>query len=227
VLGKLYHTVAVISIAIVLANGALIGLLFGTGKLTRERVEAMVKVLRGEPDTADNGEVVEGGSEPSEAQQGGRAASAEELRQQQRNDQLRRALDERAYRDRIAQRELLDQALQYLITEQDRFEKEQARARTELEQRRAQALDEGFEKELKIVSKLSAKLAKEHITRKWKESPPDAIRLLNALPESTSKRIFEQMKTLEEVQIMHELLERLSKEKVDRFEPGSGKTAGN
>ncbi len=227
VLGKLYHSLAILSIAIVLAGGGLLGLLYGSGRLTAERVETIAKVLRGEADETEVGRVAEVGGAPSEAEPGNRSPSAEELRQQRREEQLRRALSERAYRDRIAQRQLLAQALQHLITEQEQFESEQARARAELKQRQAEALDEGFAKELKIVSKLSAKLAKEHIILKWRESPPDAVRLLNALSESASKRILGQMKTPEEIQIMHELLERLSEEKVDQLEPGSGKTAGN
>jgi hypothetical protein len=227
VLGKLYHSLAVLSIAMVLAAGGLLGLLAGTGRLTTERLATIASLLRGEAVDMDREEAAEVAGTPAEAEPGNRSPSAEELRRQRREEQLRRALGERAYRDRLAQRELLDQALQHLITEQERFENEQARARAELERRQAEALDEGFEKELKLVSKLSPKLAKEHIILKWRESPPDAVRLLNALSESTGKRILGQMKTPEEIQIMHELLERLSEQKVDQLTPGSGKTAGN
>ena len=66
--------------------------------------------------------------------------------------------------------------------------------------------DEGFEKELKLVSKLPAKQAKAHVMQKFAESPADAVRLLNTLPESSVKRILGQMKTPEELQIMHELV---------------------
>ena len=102
---------------------------------------------------------------------------------------------------------------------EERFERNQKQRELELEQQRGAARDEGFEKELRIVSKLSPKLAKEHIVRKWKQSPDDAVRMLNALPESASKRTLGQMKTPEEIQITHELLERLSKEDVEQFEP--------
>lgn len=217
--GKLYHTAAVVSIAIVLAGGALLGLMYGTGKLTAEQVEALAAVLRSDPNKPAETADAEAAEEATDVEPTGKATSAEEIRQQRRDAQLRRALDERAARDRIAQRQLLEQAMQHLLTAEERFERNQKQWAQELDRRRGAARDEGFEKELKIVSKLSPKLAKEHIIRKWKESPDDAVRMLNALPESTSKRIFGQMKTPEEIQITHELLERLSKEEVEQFEP--------
>ena len=217
--GKLYHTAAVVSIAIVLAGGALLGLMYGTGKLTAEQVEAIAAVLRGDPNQPAETPDAEAAEEASDVEPTGKAASAEEIRQQRRGAQLRRALDERAARDLIAQRQLLEQAMQHLLTAEERFERDKQQWQQDLEQRRGTARDEGFEKELRIVSKLSPKLAKEHIIRKWKESPDDAVRMLNALSESSSRRILGQMKTPEEVQITHELLERLSKEDVEQFEP--------
>jgi flagellar motility protein MotE (MotC chaperone) len=226
VLGKLYHTAAVVSIAIVLAAGAVSGLMYGSGKLTAERVDQIAAILRGEP-TDD--ETVAADSTDSEFSDddGGGAASADEIRQQRREMQLRRALSERARRDLISQRELLDQALQHLITAEEQFASEQARANAELKRRRGQVRDAGFDKELKLVSKLPARQAKAHVMQKFAESPADAVRLLNTLPESSVKRILGQMKTPEELQIMHELLERLTKNEVDRLEPRSGTTAGN
>jgi len=219
VFGKLYHTAAVVSIAIVLAGGALLGLMYGTGKLTAEQVEAIAAVLRSDPNQPADTSEAEAAEEASDVEPTGKATSAEEIRQQRRDAQLRRALDERATRDRIAQRQLLEQAMQHLLTAEERFERNQKQWEQERKRRRGAARNEGFEKELRIVSKLSPKLAKEHIIRKWKQSPDDAVRMLNALPESTSKRILGQMKTPEEIQITHELLERLSKEDVEQFEP--------
>ena len=224
-LGKLYHTIAVASIAITLAGGALIGVLYGTGRLTPERIDTIADTLRGAPgEGAEETENSETAGDEQEAEQIASARSEEEIRQQRRENQLRRALGERAHRDLVAQRELLDGAMQHLITEQERFEERQAVAKAALERRRGEASDEGFEKEKKIVSKLPSKLAKEHLVRKWAESPADAVRLLNALSESTSKRILGQMKTPEEMRVMHELLERLSDQTVDPPEPASGKT---
>jgi hypothetical protein len=227
VFGKLYHTVAVVSIAITLAGGALIGLLYGTGKLTPDRVDSIAEILRGESEEAGQAEEDTTASEQTASDEEDKARSEEEIRQQQRESQLHRALIERARQDVIAQRELLDRSLQHLITEQESFEDQQAAAKAALERRKGEVADEGFQKELRIVSKLSPKLAKEHLVRKWKESPADAVRLLSAMSESTSKRILGQMKTPEELQIMHELLERLSEDKVVSVKRTSGRTAGD
>lgn len=226
-LGKLYHVIAVVSIAIVLAGGGLLAVLYGTGRLTAERLETIAHLLRAGADAQTATAPGTPESQPAAAGGAARLASAEELRAQQRDSQLRRALTERARRDLAAQRELLDRALQDLIVREERFAAEVQAQKSELEQRSGKVRDEGFEKELKIVQKLPAKLAKEHVIRKWKQSPADAVRLLNALPESASKRIFGQMTAGEELQIMHELLERLASEKVDRLTDGPGTTAGN
>ena len=213
---KLYHTVAIVATAIVLAGGGLVGVMYGTGKLTAERIEALAAVLRQDPNqpVEATDTVADESVAPST-----RAASAEELRQQQQDAQLRRVLDERAANDRIAQRRLLDQALHHLVLAEERLERDKAQWDEELKRRRGAARDAGFSKELSLIADLPPKTAKDHLIRKWKESPADAVRLLNALPKSTSKRILGQMKSPEELQITHELLERLSQDDPAQFEP--------
>jgi hypothetical protein len=230
VLGKLYNALAIVSIATMLAVGAVAGLLLGSGRLTTQRLERIAQVIRGEldelPQPTETAEPAAAADEPDEKQVY-QAASDEEIRQQRRDEQLRRALGERAYRDLVAQRQLLDQTLQHLITAEERFEESRTAWQTELERRLGAARDEGFEKELQFVAKLPPKQAKEHLVRKWKEHPADATYLLSALPVSTGKRILEQLKTPEEMQIMHELLERLGKQTATPLETGSGTTAGS
>jgi len=226
VLGKLYNAFAVLSIAHMLALGALVGMLYARGRLTPERIEAIAKVLRGEDEQTEKAST-EAGQTAENGQDADKKRSAEEIRRQREEDQLRRVLGERAYRDRVAQRRLLDKALQHLISAQERFEAEQARIRKELAEQRGKATDEGFEKQKKLVARLSPKLAKQHILMTYGQSPADAVRLLAALPESVTADILGQMKSPEELKVMHELLERLGKQTVDQFTPGSGKTAGN
>jgi hypothetical protein len=214
VLAKLYNAVAIVSIATLLATGALVGVLFGTDRLTPERLETIAEVLRGEldEDSAAEGEdaaMTQPSAEPTAA------PSAEQLKEEQRDEQLRRALQERAYRDLRAQRELLDQALAHLISAEERFEESKAEWQAQLKRRRGETRDEGFEKEVEYVTKLPAKQAKKHLVLKWEEHPADAVRLLDALPTSTGKRILEQLETPEELQIMHELLERLGQQSLE------------
>ena len=225
-LGKLYHTFAVVSIAILLAGGALLGVRYGTGKLTSEDVATIVQVLRGEPQPAPEAAPPDDDGEDGGEPQMTRSASAEEIRRQRREDQLHRALVERSRRDLIAQQELLDRALQELIIREEELTEHRTAWEHELEQQRGAALDEGFEKEMQYTAKLPPKQAKAHLLLKWDQHPADAVRLLAALPTSTGRRILEQMKTPDEIQIMHELLERLSQEDVDINDDGSGMTAG-
>ena len=210
---KLYSLFAFLSLVVVLAGGGLGGYLFATGKLTPERIDQMAAIVRGETESTDgvtdDTQVVK----PDQGELGdvAQGPSAEELRRRQREDQIIRAMGERAYRDRQSQRQLLDQAMQHLLTTQEQFERDKKRWQDEQDLRRAETRDEGFEKELKVVMKLSPTLAKEHLILKWKESQSDAVRLMNALPDSTIKRILGQMKSPEEIQITHELLEQLGK----------------
>lgn len=228
-IGKLYNALSIVSIATLLALVGLGGLLVGSGRLTSERSEKIAAVLRGEMDEPAEEEVVEADAEQPESKPKRivSGASSEELRRQRRDDQLRRALGERAYSDLVARKELLDQSLQHLISEEERFTADKVAWREELDRRQGAAQDAGFKKELKIVTKLPAKLAKEHVLLKWKDSPADTLRLFVALPESNSKRIFEQMKTPEEIQVMHELLELLGRQEADELATRSGTTAGN
>jgi hypothetical protein len=216
VFGKLYHTLAIVSTAIVLAGGALLGVMYGTGKLDGERIEAIAAVLRADPNEAGDAEALDPGDVATASDE---TATPEELRQRKQEAQLRRALDERAACDRIAQQRLLEQAMQRLVMAEEKLERDKQDWKKQLERRRGATRDEGFAKELSIIAGLSPKIAKDHIIRKWQESPADAVRVLNALPESKSKRILGQMKTAEELRITHELLEQLSSDDAKQFEP--------
>ena len=224
-LGKLYQALAIAAIAVLLAVGGLVGTLIMTGRLGAEQANAIAAVLRGElkqPDADAEAEttVAEGATSQPADDPSGRSASAEELRRQRRQEQLRRAQLHRIERDLIAQRELLASTLQDLITKEERFAAEQKVAEEEIDRRRAVVRDEGFEREIQYVSSISPQLAKEHLVRTYKTSPPDAVRLLNALPASKGKRILGQLKSPEEMAILHELLRQLGREEV----PGSGTT---
>jgi len=215
VIGKLYNAVAVLAIAHILALGALVGMLYARGQLTPERVELIAKVLRGELDQPADEAAADGQAVAAGQDEESKKRSEEEIRRQRRDDQLRRVLGERTYRDWVAQKRLLDQALQQLVLAQERFEAEQVRIRRELQERRGQAVDEGFQREKALVARLPPKLAKQHVLMSYAKSPADALRLLSALPESTTAEILAQMKSPEEIKVMHELLERLGKDVID------------
>jgi len=80
----------------------------------------------------------------------------------------------------------------------------QERQRTE-----TAAREDGFKKELEYVSNLKPAQAKEYLIRVWQRQKADAARLLSEIEESRGRRILEQFKTPEELQIMTDLLERI------------------
>ena len=80
-MAKLYNGLAILAIATTLAVGAFVGLLFGSERLTGQRIETIAGVLRGEYDDA-----VADAATTQPAEQGGatRASgtrSAEQVRQ--------------------------------------------------------------------------------------------------------------------------------------------------
>ncbi|MFN0137743.1 MAG: hypothetical protein ACKVS9_16685 [Phycisphaerae bacterium] len=219
---KLYGALAFVSLAAMLAAGGLGAYLYGTGKLDGGKVEQIAAVLRGEPT-----------SQPVTSQPTSQTASApitltaaksaDELRAKHREDQLRRALLERANRDLTAQKQLLDQATQELIARTENFETQKKSWTEEQQKLRDQVRDAGFEAELKYVAKLPARQAKDHLIKTWQKSKPDAVRMLAALNPSAGQRILEQLKTPEEQQILHELLEQLRNQDVEPRTAGTGK----
>jgi hypothetical protein len=226
-LAKLYNGLAILAIATTLAVGAFVGLLFGSERLTGQRIETIAAVLRGEYDDAAADAATTQPAEHGGAARPSGTRSAEQVRQALVGEQLRRAALERAARDVAARQELLDHAMQYLLTSQEQLEQDQAAWR-EKKRKETEALrDAGFQQELRLVSKLSPKLAKEHVVRSWQKHKADAVRLLQALSESKGQRILEQFKTPEEIDIMHQLLEQLRLQGTDEFAAGSGTTSGD
>ncbi|HMQ16282.1 MAG TPA: hypothetical protein PKC49_09935 [Phycisphaerae bacterium] len=221
--------VAAVSTATLLALAAFVGFLAATGRLNAERLELIAQVLRGElsgqPAEAHDAHAPAAAATATQPAHGQR--SADELQAQRDHERAVRTSAERALRDVAAQRELLEQALGHLVREQERFEQSKAQWAQTREKLQQQDRDAGFEEELKLVSKLPPQQAKEHLVLTWKKSPADAVRLVKALSPSRSQRILEQLKTPDELQVLHELLEQLRKLDIDKLAPESGKTSGD
>lgn len=226
---KIFNTVATLALATLLASGGFVGYLFGTGHLNRARVETLARVLRGELDGPTT--VVEApapdmaASRPAAPLQ---ARGEDEVREIRRREHLERLEIERAANDLDARRQLLDQVLQHVIQEQERLAEERKTAETATQRKKTQdtALEAGFQKELDLVSDLQPRQAKEHILRVWKKQPTDAVRLLKDMDEGRVKRIFEQFKTPEELQIQSDLLEQIRLQGMEGHADASGKTTG-
>lgn len=139
---------------------------------------------------------------------------------------MQRAVLERSRRDVAAQRDLLNQSLQDVIARADQLERERKQWLSDRERLSNASREEGFEREVKIVSRLSPQVAKEHLLTTWHKQKADAVRLFTALSESAGKRILEQMKSPEERRIMSELLEHV-RNQGEPFAPRSGTTPGD
>ncbi len=209
-LSKLYSLLAVLSMAVLLSLGSLVGYLVAFGKLDRTKAAQIVQLIRGDLKIPDEDSQQAGpGPAASQPAEPGGAPSEETIRQQRRLARLHRAALDRAREDLRARRALLDQVLGDLITRQEQFEREKAEWVRRQQALRAQARDEGFARELAYIAKLSPKLGKDHLIRTYRENPTTAVRILNALSPSVGQRILDQFRTPEELSILHDLLDRL------------------
>ncbi|MEP0846848.1 MAG: hypothetical protein HRF50_08515 [Phycisphaerae bacterium] len=228
-MSKLYDVLAVLSVSTVLALVGVVGVMYGQGRLDSENVNKIAEILRGEDAAATSQPTA---SQPAEAANepkvpvaaGPTSRSTDELREQRSAERLRRAALERATEDLLAQKRLIDQALQELITREEALESEKSAWIEQQKKLREEIQDEGFERELQFVAKLAPKQAKEHVLRIWKKCPADAVRLFNALKVSTGQQILAQFKSAEELDILHELLEQIRRQEVERAAPRSGTT---
>ncbi|MBN2445925.1 MAG: hypothetical protein JXO22_04330 [Phycisphaerae bacterium] len=227
-LGKLYGLLAVLSIATLLAGGGVTGYLAASGQLTPERMQLVGEVVRGEHDDLlvpeEDAPTTQPALEPGAAID---ARKLELLRDSLGIRQLADARLERILSDITARQSLLDQSVQDLIVRGEHLDDEKTRWGDERAKLRSADLDEGFKSELETIEKLSPKQAKEHLVRTWDENPADAVRIVHALPVSKRQRILDQLKTPEELDVLHELLERLRLMELDDTAPTSGTTTGD
>lgn len=222
---KIYNGLAIASIATMLAGVALLGYLKGSGRLTADRMYLIGAALRGELD--DYGrqmpEATVEGAEPNQP----RGRSAEEVSAARQRDHLHSQMIERAKRDVEARQRLLDQALQDLITEREQLDHQKQAWTQQREEITDAAQDVGFERELELVASLPPKSAMAHVIHVWEENKADAVRLIMQLDVGKTKRIFAQMKTPAEQEIMSQLLEQLRIQDPEGHATESGMTAGD
>ncbi len=211
-IGRLFHTAAIVSIASMLAVGGFCAYLVGIGKLTSQRVDQIAAVLRGEMDADPN----EAAAAPAEAADDETAdadevvrGSADQARERRRREGLETLRLERAAADLAAQREMLERLRLSVVNEQEALEKAREKFAAARQQRQEDLRDVGFQKELRLVTGLSPKQAKEHIIASWRKHKADAVRLMMAMDQRQAKRILDQMRSAEEQRVMSELLEEI------------------
>lgn len=220
---KLYHLLAILGIACTLGGGALVGTLVATGQLNAQRVDAIASILRGESPAAPASQPA--ASAPARVEPGpaaARAPSADEIARHQRETQLRRLALDRASADLRAQQELLGQAMHELIMRGEQFDQKRTDWLAQREKLMDESRDSGFAREVELLSNLAPKQAKEHLVRTWRKNKADAVRIMNALSTSKAKALLSQLKTPEETEVLHELMEQLRTQDVTALAPEAG-----
>lgn len=227
-LDKLYHGFSIFAIATLLSVTGFTGFLLGTGKLNGERMKEIGAVLRGgkvaAPTSQPTTQPHAAGDEPAEHGAKTTHAGGRDLESRRANDRLQKASLERANRDVLAQRDLLDQAMQHLISESERFDAQRNAWLEQQKRMRESNADEGFNRELEYFRKMPLSQAKDHLLKVWEKEKADAVRLMAALKPAEGSRIMAEFKSAQELVVIHELLEQLRKQDVDSLVPGSRKT---
>jgi len=219
-IARLYSALAVFSVATFLAVSGFVGFLLGSGRLDRQKLELIAAVLRGEPITRS----------PHTTSRPATADEPQALHRpsvERQRDDLRYHLLCRAQEDLKAQKRLLDQAMQHLLSEQDQFARQKEQWQQQQQRLTSQVKEAGTEREVEVVAGLAPKLAKEHIIRLWNRNKADAVALVMQLDVNKTRRILAQMKTPEEQKIMSELLEQLRLAQLESEAHESGTTGGD
>lgn len=229
--GKIFNVLGVLSISTLLAAGGFAVYLAATDRLNAQRLETIAAVLRAssEPPAVSEASKTGGPStDPAVGEAGPPTRQAAEEAQARRQRERLEGLEiERAVEDLRAQERVLDQIMAHVVQQQEDLA--QARREFEEQQKKLKSArqDEGFAKELALVSGMKPAQAKEHLVTTWNRHPADAIRLLKELDQRQAKRILEQMRTEEELRIMSDLLEQIRIDGTEGYATSSGRTAGD
>jgi hypothetical protein len=222
-IARIYNALAIVAIATLLAFNGFCAYLVGSGRLNAGRLATIAAVLRGELEYSAQAASAPEATQAAAQSLGGQ--SADPVRAARQAAALRGQMLERAKHDVEARQRLLDQALQHLLDEQEQAKAQQTAATRERAKGSADQ-DPGFQRELEIVAGLPPAQAKEYIVRLWKKQPADAVRMVMNLDTSRVKKVFGQMKTPEEMEVISQLLEQLRQQDPESYAQESGTTEG-
>ncbi len=203
---RMYQLVSLLAVILLLSLGGGLGYLWGTGQLNGERVEQIAAVLRGEIAGSTAAPTTAPASQP--AVDRGLDATAERMAQSREQAEIYRRLLDREIQvagraTSLAQqmRVELERRAEKLEREREVFAAQQAAAAD-------QATTSGFQKDLNILKKLSAKQGK---TLLMKRPEADAIRILSAMSERAAGQILGACKTEAENAWADSILQGISK----------------
>ncbi|MEE9296674.1 MAG: hypothetical protein V3W34_17155 [Phycisphaerae bacterium] len=177
-----YHWIAALALLHLLALGAGVGYLFGTGKLDAQRVRAAVGVLWGEQEQITEAEPVE----PAVDQ------VVHHRQQGMVNDEIERRTAER-YRTQVEQRlKFVNAARLEVDRRREEFEAQVEKDRQARKLRAERESVAGYAKEIEIIAALSPKTALEQIMTM---DDAEAARVMFQLDTRKVKKIIEAAKT--------------------------------
>ena len=197
---KLYRAVALMALLNLLAVGGLFAYLIGGGKLTRERTEQIMSVLRGEQEEAPQPEA----EEPEPVARSVR--SADSMDREQTEDEIMRLRAERRRAELRQQAAAVAAARLQVTREREALERQQAEWTASRKERETKEQSQGFKKELDILSSLKPKVALGFLLAKSKD---DAASMLLTMETRKAKKIIESAKTPAQRNSISELLETM------------------
>jgi flagellar motility protein MotE (MotC chaperone) len=180
----------------------LVGFLFATGRLNKERVGQVAEVLRGEYPASQPAATSQPTTQEAPPQRTGQEIAAGQARREAMQLQSERLEQE------SAQRKSLGESLEVRVLR--RLEEIQKRNETFEKQKKAlqqQAEQEGFTQALEIYSGMDPKLAKDLLISKEKDA--DVVHLMTKMDPSRRKKIVNVCKTAEEKLWIRRILDQI------------------
>lgn len=185
-LKKVYGLAALLAILHLLGVGGIVGYLVATGKLTREHVQQMAAVLRGEIAEPQAAEAEEVADVPPPAK------SADSIDRDQLQEDLHRHQAERREAELAQHQAAAKFALLKATRAREALEREVASFEAQKRNRKKQEESEGFQKDLALLSSLKPKVSIEYLIQK---STADAAKVLLLMDTRKAKRIIEAART--------------------------------
>lgn len=201
-LRSIYDAVALVAIVNVVVLGGVVGFFAANGTLNAEKVQKAARVLRGEvAEAVVSMPPAEGSKAPKAAPVTSRTAvSEEEMDLMQREaERLKTEVDQRVA--------LANSIMLKVKTEREAFRREKEAAAKQQEADRSRQHEEGFQKQLQILTSLGPKSALEHILSL--NDPDKSAKILAAMDTDRAKKIVESAKRGDELAKMKVILQRM------------------